>query len=138
MKLFLVSRGNYEIYAACTPRGDCLLLDFLNELQGDRQKQASKMLLLLARMAQTGPPRRVEICHQIQGPIWQLTVGKLRVFWFYGTARKLIICTHGYTKGTSKTPKQHIIKALGVYELYHQAVAAGAIEYLEDDDETEE
>ncbi len=125
-------RGDYEIYAACSPRGDCGLLDFLHDLQGKRQKQANKMLLLLANMAQTGPPRRPEICHQIQGPIWQLTAGKLRVFWFYGAARKLIICTHGYPKATPKTPKKQIDKALAVYESYIQAVEAKAIEYLED------
>jgi phage-related protein len=137
MKLLLVVRGEYDIYAACSPRGECWLLDFLSNLQGVRQKQADHLLQLLARMAQNGPPRRAEICHQIQGPIWQLTAGTLRVFWFYGAARKLIICTHGYAKSTAKTPTQQIKRALAVFETYQQAAAAGTVEYLEDDDETE-
>jgi hypothetical protein len=40
MKLLPIFLARYEIYAACSDRGDCDLLNFLSESEGDRQDQA--------------------------------------------------------------------------------------------------
>jgi len=135
MKLLLWAHGRYQVFAACSDRGDCHLLSFLNQLEGDFQDQADRMTDLLDRVAEKGPPRKSEVCHQIQDNIWQLESGRLRVLWFYGRDRGVIICSHGFLKTTQKTPKKHINRAMQTYHRYCQDVSRGDIKILEIEDE---
>jgi len=135
MNLILLAPGRYQIYAACSDRGECRLLSFLNELEGKFQDQADRMLNFLARVADEGPPRNTDLCHQIQDDIWQFESGKLRVLWFYGRGRGVIVCSHGFPKTTQKTPKRHINQAIQVLRRYLQDVAKGDITILEIEDE---
>jgi hypothetical protein len=93
------------------------------------------MLNLLERIALEGPPRRVEVCHQIKGPIFQCGQGRIRVLWFYDEGQ-MIICSHGFIKTSRKTPRDHIRRAENTYRRYFDDKARGAINIIEDEEET--
>ena len=135
MNLLLLARGKYQVLAACSDRGEFHLLSFLNALEGKFQDQADRMLNLLSRVAAVGPPRNTDICHRIQDDIWQFESGKLRVLWFYGRGRGVIVCSHGFPKTTPKTPKRQINQAMQVWRRYLQDAASGDLAILEIEDE---
>lgn len=135
MKLLRLAQGAYQVLAVCSDRGECALLSFLNELQGKLQAQADRMIHLLERVAREGPPRNTDVCHRIQGDIWQLRSGRVRVLWFYGSGPGVIVCSHGFLKAGQKTPKTEINQALQVWRRYHHDVAQGKVEILRNDDE---
>ena len=61
------------------------------------------MLALLRRIEAQGPPRSVELSHQVGSGLWELVRGRLRVLWFYDDDRDVIL-THGFVKRSRKTP----------------------------------
>src|SRR5579885_2566894 len=101
MKVRLVRRGRWALYAACTERGDCPLLDFLYSgvevtPEGLRPKgpianEKVRMLARLEAVAQNGPPRNTKICHQIEEGLWQIELGRVRVLWFYDAGRIILL-----------------------------------------------
>jgi len=148
MKLRRVRRGNWGvIYAACTNRGDCQLLEFLavtgsGNDQGDDQlskkknadpiaKSKVRILTLFNWVAENGPPRNTEISHLIGDKIWQFSQGRIRVPWFYGERRELIL-SHGFLKTTEKTPTAEVEKAAETLRSYRKSLTDGMIERLED------
>jgi phage-related protein len=90
------------------------------------------MLELLERVSISGPPRNKDICHQIQGDIYEFIKRRLRVLWFYDKGR-IIICTHGFVKDTQKTPRIEIAKAVRIKEQYFAAKSRNDLEIEEDD-----
>jgi phage-related protein len=149
MKLRGVRLATWEIYAACSARGDSRLLDFLattdpeddNE-QGDDQRRKRKktdpiqkdkrrMLTLLNWVAESGPPRNAEISHRIGDDIWQFSQGRVRVPWFYGGRREIIL-SHGFIKKTQRTPAAEIERAAETLRSYRKSLKDGVIERSED------
>jgi len=137
MKLLLLAQGKYHVFAACSDRGDCQLLSFLNVLEGDQKDQSARMINLLNRVAKEGPPRNTAICHRIKGDIWQFESGKLRVLWFYGSGRGVVVSSHGFPKKSPKTPKREIKQAERTHYRYFEDLARGDIEILEIENENE-
>jgi phage-related protein len=141
MKIKMVRRGVWSLYAACTERGDCPLLDFLYEgswvtRAGLRPKDARanekvRMLARLAAVADTGPPRNAKICHQIDEEIWQIELGRIRILWFYD-AGKIIILSHGFLKASAKTPEREKQMAREALRRYAEAKTSKKLEILED------
>lgn len=76
MQLLVIRRGVWQVLAVCTARGDCPLLDFLADLEGKLSVDGRKMLGLFSRIAEQGPPRDTEVCHQVGHGIWELIVGR--------------------------------------------------------------
>ena len=132
MKLYLLVQEKYQIFATCSDRGECQLLSFLNELEGVLQEQADRMLNFLERVAHTGPPRRYEVCHQIQGGIWQFRQGRIRVLWFFGAGPEIVVCSHGFMKASQRTPQEQIKRAEIIRRRYFSDLERGEIEILPD------
>lgn len=128
----LLQGQSFTVYAACDARNDCELVEFLDGLGANLQDDADHMLELLERVSKNGPPRNKDICHQIQGDIYEFIKRRLRVLWFYDEGR-VIVCTHGFMKDTQKTPKAEIAKADHIREQYFAAKARNDIEIEEDD-----
>ncbi len=137
MKLRLLLEGNYRVLAVCSGRGDCQLLEFLNQLEGDFSDQAARMYHRLEETARQGPSRRQEICRKIGQEIWEFREGKLRVLWFYGEREEIIVCSHGFFKQSQKTPRIEKNRALDCRRRYFAALAQGDIDILLDEDESE-
>lgn len=118
--------GNFRILAACDKRGECLLLEFLDGLGTDMQKDSDRMLVLLEKVALGGPLRNDKQSHKIEGDIWEFIQGRLRVLYFYDEGR-VVVCTHGFVKKTQKAPKGEIATANRVREQYLAAKRQGSL-----------
>jgi phage-related protein len=126
MRLRRVRREEWDVVATASDRGDCRLLDFLAGLEGALAKQRTRLLALLNRVAQSGPPRRTEQSHKISGEIWEFIEGDLRVLWFYDEGR-VVVCTTGFVKKSRKTPESELSFAKGELARYFAAKARGAL-----------
>ena len=124
--------GAYTIYAACDRRGEARLATFLAGLGSNLTRDGDAMLALLERTAITGPPRNTEICHKIEGEIWEFIKGRLRVFWFYDEG-KVVVCTHGIVKKQQKTPKRDREAALRTRNAYFLAKEQRQLHIQEDE-----
>jgi len=132
MFLFLVSKVRYSVYAIGKNPDDCPLLEFLAELEANLHKDRDRMLALFIRVAEHGVPENMDISHQIQGKIYELIQGRLRVLWFYGEGRA-VICTGGFIKKSRKTPRREIARAIEVMDQYFQAKREKQIVILEEE-----
>lgn len=119
-------QGTYRILAACDTRGDCALLDFLDDLGGGLEKDGDRMLAVLEKVAQQGPLQNNKVSHKIDGDIWEFIQGRLRVLYFYDEGR-VVVCTHGFVKKTQKAPKGEIATANRVREQYLAAKRQGSL-----------
>lgn len=133
MNLRIVRRGRWTVYAVCTERGDCPLLSFLQEGEpkGWQSKEKGRMLARLASVAEDGPPRNAEACHQVDDEIWQLEQGRVRVLWFYDEGR-VVVLSHGFLKSSRKTPEREKRTARAALKRYRDAKRRGEIRLLED------
>jgi len=126
MRLRRVRRTRWDVLAVCSPRGDCPLLEYLVGLEAQLAADGRAMLRLLARVAEHGPPRNVEISHKIAGEIWEFISGRLRVLWFYDEGRR-VVCCHGFVKRTKKTPAAEIERGMSAHEAYQAAKQRGTL-----------
>src|SRR4030066_2271851 len=121
-----VCSGLYRVLAACTERGECELLSFLNEMEGPIGRAAIRMASILERTAKEGPSRRTEISHQIEDEIYEFIQGRLRVLWFYDEG-SLVVCSHGFVKKTRKTPRPELRRAKDTRRRYFDDKTKGKI-----------
>ena len=127
MNLLVISKGFYTVYAVAKSRDHCELLEFLNGLGQNLQKDCDRMLALLDRVAMEGQPRNTEISHQIKGKLFEFIQGRLRVLWFYDEGR-LIICTSGFVKKGQKTPRDEIDHSIQLMNGYFEDKKRGQIQ----------
>ena len=121
------------MFAACTERGDCPLEEFLGSLGRQFESSLNGMMAMLDYVALRGPPRNMELSHQLRGAIYEFIKGRIRVFYFYGRGRE-IICTHGLVKKSQKTKSADIEYAEQVRLAFRTAVAAGKLKILNEED----
>lgn len=141
MRLRTVRRGLWTVFAVCSERGDCPLLEFLCEgsvmtpagllPKGPLAKQKVRLLARLAEMSLSGPPRNTEVCHQIEGDLWQIEQGQIRVLWFYDEGR-IVVLSHGFVKRTQKTPDSEKRAAREALWRYREAKVKGRLRIQED------
>jgi phage-related protein len=118
MKLRVVCRGLWTLYAVCTDRGDCPLLEFLADGASSHvAKTKRQMLRRLESISQRGVVQVTEISHQIAESIWQIEKGDVRILYFYDKGR-VIILTHGFVKDTQKTRPAEIERAQDALQRY--------------------
>lgn len=135
MKLRRLSReGKWQVLAACTERGNCPLEEFLCNLAPNFESSLRGILALLDYVAVNGPPRNVELSHQLRGDIYEFIKGRIRVLYFLERDR-VIICTHGLVKKSQKIRGVEIERAEAVRRAYRTAVAMGKVEMTGNDDE---
>jgi hypothetical protein len=84
----------------------------------------SKATKILERVAEheDGPLRyknKPKTCHQIEGEIWQLRFGDLRILWFWGDG-EMIVCSHFFIKDTDATPPTQIKSARNCFIKYKE------------------
>ena len=132
MYLFIVSKGFYTVCATGRWPGHCELLEFLQDLGPNLQKDRDRVLALFGKVAREGPPRNIEISHQIKGKLFEFIQGRLRVLWFYDEGR-LIICTSGFVKKGQKTRRSEIEHAIQVMDEYFEDKKRGEIRIYEEE-----
>lgn len=107
---------------ALSVNGKCELEEQLDELESTDKKLYLRVKNMFKKVAETnkGPDRyknNTTICHQIEGKIFQLTVGQARIL-YYRVKGKMIICCFIFTKKTKKTPRWVINKAVDHHKKY--------------------
>lgn len=119
MKLRLVYRDRWILYAVCTDRGDCPLLEFLSggDPSGHLAKTKRQMLRRLEAISRTGMTQVTDISHQISGDIWQIEKGDIRILYFYDRER-VIVLSHGFVKQSRKTRQGEIQRAQEALQRY--------------------
>lgn len=126
MRLRRLKLRSWAVLAACSDRGDCLLTEFLQGLEGRLGKQARRAWSLLDVVASIGPPRNTDVSHRLAPDIWEFISGDLRILWFYDE-RKVVVCSHGFVKQRQKTPKAHLEQAEAVRSRYFEAKSKSAL-----------
>jgi phage-related protein len=95
-------------------------------MEGPIGKDAIRMANLLERTAKEGPSRRTEVSHQIKDEIYEFIQGRLRVLWFYDEGQ-IVVCSHGFIKKSSKTPRSEIRRAEETRHRYFEDKEVGNI-----------
>jgi len=132
MYLFPIARGYYRVYATAKGPEHCELLEFLEGLGSNFQKDRDRVLALFEKVATEGPPKNTEISHQIEGKLFEFIQGRLRVLWFYDEGR-LIICTGGFVKKGRKTPRSQIEHGIQAMNKYFQDKKLGEVYIYEEE-----
>jgi phage-related protein len=129
MVLFEILSSEFSVYAAGESQTGCDLRSFISGLASNLKGDGRGILALLKRIAQKGPILNPEISHKIEGNLFQLRQGRIRVLYFYDKG-KIIICTHGFIKKSSKTPDTEKEQAKFVMKKYFEDKESGAIEKI--------
>jgi len=114
-------------------RDKCPTLAFFQEQAQQRPTDVAKLGALLTETAKSGPPHNDQKFKDLPGTdgIYEFkTSGGLRLlsFWDDGS---LIICTHGYLKGSKKAPKNEIQRAKRIKREYFDAKKRGELTHAE-------
>lgn len=94
----------------------CYTLSFLDSLAVNDQK---KIVKLLQKTANDGPPKNEEKFKHLQDKLYEFKSGKVRLICFFDK-NKVIITTHGFFKNSQKTPRSEIEKAEKLYKEYSE------------------
>ena len=136
MRVQTLNRRNWHLIEKVNAAGNGLVSGFLEGLGANKQREATSMVALMDRVASHGPRQGTAKCHKIQGDIWELIYGSLRVL-FAHDGHRLIICTSGFIKKSKKTPKQEIERAKRILKEYRQAKADDNLEWFKAEQEDE-
>jgi phage-related protein len=120
MPIQLLKAGiKFRIYAW----GDehhCETVKFLEKLDGDSDSDAIRLLNLITRTAEHGPPNNEQHSLSLGDGIYEFKApNTARLLWFYD-ADRIIICTHGFSgkRGSGKTPRKEIDRAKEIRKEY--------------------
>lgn len=132
MYLRSLSQKTWNLVEMVDASGVGRVSGFLAGLGANKQREAAAMVALLDRVAAQGPRQGTAKCHQIQGEIWELIHGSLRVL-FAHDGNRLILCTSGFVKKSQKTPKKEIRRAERTLADFRDARARNQLEWVKDD-----
>ena len=110
----LISGRNFDIHAI-TVQGRCFVREFIDGLESADQK---KVMALLQRAAEHGPPNNIEKFKKVEDNIWEFKSFQVRILCSL-EGRKVIILTHGFIKKKDKAPPNEIARAKELLNAYH-------------------
>lgn len=103
------------------------VLDYIEQMEQKRPKEAEKLAALFNRVVDHGIPKNEQKCRTLGNKLFELkTRGGLRIVWFWDED-KMVICTHGFSKSTRKTPRGQLERALSMKSDYFEAKSKGAL-----------
>jgi len=79
MRVQTLNHKNWHLIEKVNAGGKGRVSDFLERVGANKQRAAARMIALMDRVALNGPRQGMTKCHQIQGDIWELIYGSLRV-----------------------------------------------------------
>lgn len=99
----------------------CPTIKFFSEINKSNKTELAKLLALLKRTAEHGPPQIETKFKHLRDEIYEFkTHGGLRLLAFFDE-NFLVICTHGFHKKQQKTPPEQITRALTLRAVYMEA-----------------
>ena len=123
MELRLVTEGAaHTIYSM--ELGETLH-GFLADLRRNDLKEHDRILARLDRLAECGASRRKDEFNSLGGGLYEAKTSRgSRVVFFYDDNR-IVVCTHGFSKQSQRTPRQLLNAARERKAHYEQARRAG-------------
>ena len=101
----------YKIKFYPTRRGDCLVKDFIQQMD---KKSRAKIWRYIALLAEHGPNLLRPYADSVIGKIKELRIrlraGNVRIFYFFFPERKIILL-HAFKKKTQELPEKEIEQA---------------------------
>ena len=102
-----VSGSEFTLLAYARTGSAAPVDEFVGQLPEEQQK---KVVALLERAAEHGPPKNDELCAHIAGEdFWEFKPGQQRIFWCYAPDRRIILL-NGFTKKSKRTPKKELAR----------------------------
>lgn len=98
----------WKIEFHCDHRGKCQPLEFIEGLPVFEQAKTRNALKLLSEF---GPRLTMPHARHIQGKLWELRPGGIRLFYFAFIEKRFVIL-HGYRKQSQKAPDREIAIAI--------------------------
>lgn len=124
----------WSIVSLCNDRGDCPTDDFLSGLDANFEKDVNRVRVLFTHIAKNGLNQlSVDVSHNIAPEIFEFIRGRLRIVWFYGDGRRIVVCSHGFLKKGQKTPRSEIETAQRARSSYVAAQQKGAVAIVEEE-----
>ena len=134
MYLATVYQSFWHFVTPADKDGNSGLLAFFAGLNARRQKDLAGLLAKIEHAASDplGPAcYGDDICHKIEGDIWQLSHGAIRLLFFYAN-RRVVVCAQGFIKKTQKTPKSMKEAAKAAASAFKEAADKNQLVFLED------
>jgi phage-related protein len=137
--LIVRSGGRHIIRAIAFPADDggkrdkCPTLAFFQEQAESKPDELVKLGALLTETAKNGPPKNDRKFKDLPGTdeLYEFkTTGGFRITCFWDDGG-LIICTHGFVKGSQKTPKREITRAEQLKATYFIAKKNGTLTHVQ-------
>ena len=113
----------------------CPLMDALETVEESNAASAKRLLVYFEKVAESGfDVLNDKQCHVVdaQEKIYEFIAGKLRVLFFAGTPKSLVVCTHMFLKKTRKTPSAEVAKAVRLKAEYEMARLNGLVEWKDE------
>jgi len=130
LKVKILEESSYKVVAVMD--GDlCPAEDFLKN--GEKSTYASRIGLerFLEHIAANGLQKMPAAwSHEVDKPngIYEISKGRLRLFYFRGHGEQIVVCTDGIMKKGPKVDKQSVARAVDYKNQYFQAVRNKQIE----------
>lgn len=141
MYLKIVTARKWTFITPCSQDGSSKLFTFIQEVGQRYGKDMAGLLAKIDKAAQDQQGPRIlniDICHQINGNIYQISHGSVRMLFFYSAARKkFIVCATCFIKRGQKTPQKSISEAKRIEQLYTAAESTGQVTIMLDKEEEE-
>ncbi len=112
----IIYRGRCFTISGITVKGICLVQEFI---EGLNEPDKQKVLALLQRSADNGPPKNKEKFNHLKDKIFEFKSYQMRLLCFFATD-KVILLTHGFIKKKDKTPREEIERAKSLKASYQR------------------
>lgn len=125
MRLVRIARDQWDVLAILDGRGECQVLDFLQQLPPSYAAAQRWMLQFLRlQLLAAGPPRNnADLCKSLGGGIFELRRQpkgkKLRTLFFYDDMSRIVL-TNAFLKAET-TPRSELALARSLRKRYFEA-----------------
>lgn len=137
MRLRVITSGSWKVAAILDDRDQCEVLDALDVLAADKQTAATAagFRAWWKQIPAEGPRQLPDSAyHRVdaENQIYEFVKRGHRILCFEADGR-LVVCSHVMKKGSQKTPKKDIERAIACKKAYEAARTSGNVEVLEEE-----
>lgn len=136
MKILVIARDKFHVGALIHERSNgalsCSLLDDFDSIEATLEKSRDRLLAYLYQVSKDGlTSLNTAQCHQVdaENKVFEFISGRIRILFFVGEPRNLVICSHMFLKKTQRTPPKELTKAIKARTLYNQSQLQGLVEW---------
>lgn len=134
MELTILSSDQFMV-VGISKDGVCIPEEYLLGLGNSYEASVTGLFLLLERVSEIGlqgiSSKHIRLVNHKE-KIYEFRKGDLRLFFFHGAERVLVVCTSAIIKKTQKVDDREVSKAIEFKKQYQKSVIDGTIELIGD------